>query len=255
MNRTNTKQRFNQKEFDQQCKDIQKIQDQHLQQKINEYKNSIDNNIDLKNSLIQLARLYSHEMNNFEEGEKYFIIAYEKGYVNASELAEEYISNDMDEMALKYYLISFEINNDPKIASQIGYIYTNNLRKYSEGKKYFMFAYEKGFISAYKLAKIFDENKDNDDAVKYYKISSENNNESSELLALKLIEQKKYEESVQYFIKSIENGNFDIIIKYIECLIIIGNKSKAYDLLEKYNKYKNTDKNIKTIFAKCVNLS
>ena len=67
-------------------------------------------------------------------------------------------------------------------------------------------------------------------------------------------EQNKFEESIEYFQMAIRMNNFDLIYYYIDTLHNLSMNKKAYDLLEKYNKFKDSDDDIKELFTKTVDL-
>lgn len=137
--------------------------------------------------------------------------------------ANNHVRNKKYDLAIEYYIQSIKIENNSN--------------------------------AAYNLALLYEELLQVDNAEKYYKIASDmGNHDALYNYALLLMENKKYKESIEYFKKVIRNGEFDIIETYIECLCLIDERDNAYELLEKYKKYINSDDEIKKLFAISVRL-
>jgi tetratricopeptide (TPR) repeat protein len=130
--------------------------------------------------------------------------------------------------AIKYYKESIENDNDDKIKIKsifnLALIYENILNDKTNAEYYYRMATDMDYNDAYCN------------------------------LALLLMENKKFSDSVYFFKKAIKGGDFDIIESFIECLCLMNNNKEAYELLEKYKKFVNTNKEIKKLFAKSVSL-
>jgi TPR repeat protein len=209
-----------------------------------------------------LGRIY-FSWKNFNEAEKYFLIAKSKGfqyaakllvliYINQQkfDLAEKYYESiinkeDVDfidivaslykeagksDLAEKYYLLAVEKGNVDAI-NNIAIVYDES-GKTELAEKYYLLAIDKGNIDALNnIATLYDELGKADLAEKYYMMAIERGYlDASNNLAVLYSEQKKFDSAEKYYKMAIEEGNIDALNN----IAILYKELQKKELAEKY---------------------
>jgi TPR repeat protein len=161
--------------------------------------------MDASNAYFGLGIVY-FEMNDYANAEKYYLLAAEKGQINA-------------------------MNN-------LGLHYEKNRKDYDRAEKYFLMAVEKGEINAMNNLGLYYEEirKDYDNAEKYFLMAAERGNVMA-LSNLGLFYEKikkEYDKAEKYYLEAVEKGNEDAMVNLgIFYRSIIGNSLKSEKYLMK----------------------
>ena len=177
---------------------------------------------------------YNHHKKDYNEMKKYYLMAIEKGNVNAIESLAyyyRYVETNYDQTK-KYYLMAFEKGNMDGILLLADY-YSYNDKKYHKMEKYYLMAIEKGndwamlaFGDHCKYKKYYKKME------KYYLMAIEKGNERAMHELAKYYEEteKKYDLMEKYYLMAIEKGN----IYSMESLADYYYTKKNYDEMKKY---------------------
>jgi len=180
-------------------------------------------------ALYNLANLYK-DQSKYTEAEKYYLLAIEKGDIDAlNNLAYLYDDQARYTEAEKYCLLAIE-KGDIEAIFNLANIYRSQ-EKYTEAEKYYLLAIEKGDVEALNnLANIYATLNNYIEAEKYYHLAIEKGVVVAIFNLANLFQsQAKYTEAEKYYLLAIEKGD-------IEALNNLAN------LYETQNKYAEAEK-------------
>lgn len=171
------------------------------------YLMAIDNGDVIAN--YNLAVLYYETQQN-TKAEEYYLLAIKKGNRNAIyNLALLYHSMNLKLKAEKYYLMAIE-KGIVEAMNNLGYIY-HNTNKYLEAEKYYLMAIDNGELNALNnLANLYRDTSRNEDAEKYYLLSIHKGFTTSlNNLATLYSKSNRIIEAEKYLLMAIDKGNID----------------------------------------------
>jgi TPR repeat protein len=181
---------------------------------------------------------FFNELKNEKEAEKYYLLAIEKGEINAlNNLGLLYAYQGKETDAEKYYLLAIE-KGHIDASSNLGLLYKNQ-GKETEAEKYWLLAIEKGDINALFNLALSCQNQGREiEAEKYYLLAIGNDDiDSLFSLATLYDNQGKETEAEKYYLLAIEKGNISALINLALLYYSQGrNKCKSLELIQKYNK-------------------
>jgi tetratricopeptide (TPR) repeat protein len=152
--------------------------------------------------LANYCGLYYSGEKKYDQAERYYLMAIEKGHINA-------------------------IYN-------LGYMY-KELKKYDHTERYYLMAIEKGHISAmHSLGCMYKELKKYDQAERYYLMAIEKGNiNAMHNLGVLYYELKKYDQTERYYLMTLTKGSNDLE-PTIGCLErLIGNSLRLFVVLDR----------------------
>jgi TPR repeat protein/DNA-binding HxlR family transcriptional regulator len=139
------------------------------------------------------------------------------------------MSNEYSD-ARKQYLSAIEKGEDGALLF-LAILYDNQ-EKYDEAEKYYLLAIEKGNVSAiFNLALMYKKQEKYDEAEKYYLLAIEKGNVGAlNNLALMYSNQEKYEEAEKYYLLAIEKGDVSALFN----LAVMYDNQEKCEQAEKY---------------------
>jgi TPR repeat protein len=158
-------------------------------------------------ALVYLAYLH-YEQQNFIEAEKYSKLAIDKGHVGAcNNLANMFEEQQKYVEAEKYYLLAIK-NGDVDALYNLALLYDNQ-QKYKEARKYYLLAIEKEDVEALnRLANLFRKQGNYADAEKYYLLAVEKgDNKALNNLGNLYQDQADLSKAEKYYLLAIKNKN------------------------------------------------
>jgi TPR repeat protein len=163
---------------------------------------------------------FFYKLNNEEEAEKYYLLAIEKGHINAPyNLANLYLDQGKEREAEQYYLICCE-NGNVNALFNLATLYKQQ-GKEKEAEKYYLIAGEKGDTgSLFNLAILYNNQGKSKEAEKYYLIAIEKQHVNSlhNLTLLYFSENRKKQKSLDLIMQ--KNKKIPIIESQIVQIII-----------------------------------
>jgi TPR repeat protein len=171
---------------------------------------------------------------NYELMKKYYLMAIEKGNVDAMFLLGWYYHDiyNEDELTKKYYLMAIDKGNITAMI-KLGDYNISHTRNYDETKKYYLMAIDRGNSYAmYKLGKFYHSKEKNKDLMeKYYLMAIDRGiHKAMYYLGCYYKECCDIEKAKKYFIMASENGNEYAMLK----LISIYEHERNYEFMRKY---------------------
>ncbi len=217
------------KKFSEIHKDLSKLVKHKEFDKAIEATCNIENEED-GHKFFMLGYLYNNLKNN-ELAEQYYLMAIEKGHLEAlNNLANLYYNQGDFENAEKYYLYAIN-KGETKALKNIALLY-NNLKKFSEAEKYFLLAIEHGEINALNsLAVLYNNLGKHKKAEKYFLLSIESGNSMAMFnLALLFENQNNFKDAEKYYLLAIGKNNIDAMFN----LALLYHKQNRDEKTEKY---------------------
>ena len=181
-------------------------------------------------ALYNLALLYQNNKQT-TEAEKYYLMAIDKGDVNAlNNLAFLYVDNKQTAEAEKYYLMAID-KGDVGAMYNLALLYQNN-KQTTEAEKYYLMAIDKGHVKAlYNLAWLYHNNNQTTEAEKYYLMAIDKGNvDAMYNLALLYQDNNQTTEAEKYYLIAIVKGD-------VEALYNLANMYSDNGKLEEAEKY------------------
>ncbi|MBL7826134.1 MAG: tetratricopeptide repeat protein [Saprospiraceae bacterium] len=179
---------------------------------------------------INLANIY-FDLGNYVGAEKLYLLAIEKGKVMAFfNLANLYLKTGRHFEAEKYYLIAIE-NGEVNALNNLAWLYFTQ-EKYTEAEKLYLQGIEKGDVEAmFNIARMYSNQNNYIEAEKYYLQASEKGDgEAMFNLALLYSKQRQYAEAERYYLQAIEKGQINALNNLANIYVI----NEKYAEAEKY---------------------
>ncbi len=188
------------------------------------------------NAFCNLANLYRRQ-EKYVEAEKYYLLAIEKGDANSlNNLAVLYSEQEKYVEAEKYYLLAIK-KGDVNALCNLANLYRRQA-KYVEAEKYYLLAIEKEDVKALNnLANLYWRQEKYVEAEKYYLLAIEKGDvKALNNLANLYMRQEKYVGSEKYYLLAIEKGVVDALYNLSELYYITNiKKAAALNLINNYN--------------------
>jgi len=166
------------------------------------------------NAMVNLGILYKNEKKDIAGAEKYYQMAIEKGDINAMVNLGILYKNEKKDIAgaEKYYQMAIEKGNARAMVN-LGYLYMNEKKDIAGAEKYYQMAIEKGDTRAMiNLGYLYEsEKKDIVGAEKYYQMAIEKGDTQAMVNLGYLYEEEKKDiaGAEKYYQMAIEKGNTD----------------------------------------------
>ena len=137
----------------------------------------LNSKVDDDNTYYQIATLYN-KIKKYKESERYYIMAIEKGNINAmNDIGNLYLKLKKYDKAEKYYKMAIE-KDDNMALYYLANLYLE-IRKYDQAEKYYKMAIEKGNVSAMNnLGYLYKQLGRYDEAMEYYKMACINDHKN-----------------------------------------------------------------------------
>ncbi|ACF12910.1 TPR repeat-containing protein [Chloroherpeton thalassium ATCC 35110] len=158
-------------------------------------------------AMFGLANLYK-ETNRKEEAEKYYLMAIDNGDVQAmNNLANIYQKTNRKEEAEKFYLMAID-NGVAQAMNNLAILYENTNRK-EEAEKFYLMAIDNGNVSAmFNLAILYENTNRKEEAEKFYLMAIENGvAQAMNNLAILYENTNRKEEAEKFYLMAIKNGD------------------------------------------------